>query len=193
MAATGNADRLSELSGLFHAAGSVHLRGRGEVAVHLDLASSAIARRAFSLLRGFGVPSEIRTYRQQAFERATRYQLHVAGDAHALQVLHEAGVLTQRLAPLDHPPRRVVARPCCRAAYLRGSLLGGGSVSGPRAPHLEIRSASVEGARFTADVAAKESVALSVIDRGRHAIAYAKGAEPIADLLAVAGASAAVL
>ena len=30
-------DRLAELSGLFHAAGSVHLRGRGEVAVHLDL------------------------------------------------------------------------------------------------------------------------------------------------------------
>jgi len=193
IAPTRSCDRLAELSGLFHAAGSVHLRGRGEVAVHLDVASSAVARRAFSLLRDFGVSSEIRTYRQHAFERATRYQLHVGGDAHALQVLHEAGVLTQRLAPLDHPPRRVVARPCCRSAYLRGLLLGGGSVSGPRGPHLEIRSASVEGARFTADLAAKDSVALSVIDRGRHAIAYAKGAEAIAALLAVAGASTAVL
>ena len=193
IAPTRSCDRLAELSGLFHAAGSVHLRGRGEVAVHLDVASSAVARRAFSLLRDFGVSSEIRTYRQHAFERATRYQLHVGGDAHALQVLHEAGVLTQRLAPLDHPPRRVVARPCCRSAYLRGLLLGGGSVSGPRGPHLEIRSASVEGARFTADLAAKEGVALSVIDRGRHAIAYAKGAEAIAALLAVAGASTAVL
>jgi cell division protein WhiA len=193
IAPTRSCDRLAELSGLFHAAGSVHLRGRGEVAVHLDVASSAVARRAFSLLRDFGVSSEIRTYRQHAFERATRYQLHVGGDAHALQVLHEAGVLTQRLAPLDHPPRRVVARSCCRSAYLRGLLLGGGSVSGPRGPHLEIRSASVEGARFTAELAARDSVALSVIDRGRHAIAYAKGAEAIAALLAVAGASTAVL
>ena len=73
-------DRLAELSGLFHAAGSVHLRGRGEVAVHLDLAESAVARRAFSLLRAFGIASEIRTYRRRAFERATRYQLHLAGD-----------------------------------------------------------------------------------------------------------------
>src|SRR5207253_4738756 len=70
-------DRLAELSGLFHAAGSVHLRGRGEVSVRLDLVSSAVARRAFSLLRALGVESQIRTYRRHAFERATRYQLHV--------------------------------------------------------------------------------------------------------------------
>jgi hypothetical protein len=186
-------DRLAELSGLFHAAGSVHLRGRGEVAVHLDLASSACARRAFSLLRAFGIESEIRTYRQRAFSRATRYQLHVGGDARALQVLHEAGVLTERLAPVERPPKRVVARACCRGAYLRGALLGGGSLSGPRGPHLEIRSATLAGAQFTAGVAAREGIRLAVHERGRHALAYAKGGEPIAALLAAAGASDTVL
>ena len=78
-------DRLAELSGLFHVAGSVHLRGRGEVALHLDLVDSAVARRAFALLRAFDVDSEIRTYRQHAFDRATRYQLHVEGDAARLR------------------------------------------------------------------------------------------------------------
>ena len=186
-------DRLAELSGLFHAAGTVHLRGRGEVAVHLDLASSAVARRAFSLLRGFGVESEIRTYRRRAFDRETRYQLHVAGGPHAVQVLHEAGVLTAALAPLERPPKRVVARSCCRAAYLRGALLGAGSLSGPRSPHLELRAATVEGAEFLAGLAASEGVRLAVADRDRHAVAYAKGAEAIADALAAAGASNAVL
>src|SRR5438270_12374516 len=81
-------DRLAELSGLFHSAGSVHLKGRGEVSVHLDVAGSAVARRAFSLLRAFGVKSEIRTYQRRAFEGRTRYQLHVAGDERALHVLH---------------------------------------------------------------------------------------------------------
>jgi cell division protein WhiA len=186
-------DRLAELSGLFHAAGSVHLRGRGEVALHLDLASSACARRAFSLLRTFDIDSEIRTYRQRAFGQPTRYQLHLGGDARSLQVLHEAGVLTERLAPLERPPKRVVARACCRGAYLRGALLGGGSLSGPRAPHLEIRSASVAGAQFTAVVAAREGIVLAVHDRGRHAVAYAKGSDSIAALLAAAGASDTVL
>jgi cell division protein WhiA len=181
-------DRLAELSGLFHSAGSVHLLGRGRVRVHLDLASSAVARRAFSLLRAFDVGSEIRTYRQRAFGLATRYQLHVEGEARALQVLHEAGVLSGRLAPLDRPPRRVVARACCRAAYLRGALLGSGSLSGPRSPHLEIRRPSREGAEFLAELAP-----LKVVDRGRHAAAYAKGADAIEAVLAAAGSSDAVL
>jgi cell division protein WhiA len=186
-------DRLAELSGLFHSAGSVHLKGRGEVAVHLDVAASAVARRAFSLLRDFGVPSEIRTYQRRAFDGGTRYQLHVAGNERALQVLHEAGVLSSRLTPLATPPGRVVARPCCRGAYLRGALLGGGSLSGPRSPHLELRSAELEGAEFYARIAAKDGVELGVADRGRHAIAYAKGADTIAGVLALAGAGRAVL
>jgi DNA-binding protein WhiA len=186
-------DRLAELSGLFHSAGSVHLKGRGEVAVHLDVGDPAVTRRAFSLLRGFGVLSEIRTYTRHAFDGGTRYQLHVAGDDHALQLLHEAGVLSSRLTPLERPPRRVVARSCCRAAYLRGALLGGGSLSGPRSPHLEIRSAEIAGTEFLARIAGEEGVRLGVLDRGRHAVAYAKGIETIADTLALAGAGRTVL
>ena len=186
-------DRLAQLSGLLHSAGGVHLRGRGEVSVQLDVSSSAVARRAFSLLRGFDVPCEIRTYPARAFEQATRYQLRVRGDPHALQVLHEAGVLSASLAPLSVAPRRVVARSCCRGAYLRGALLGSGSLSGPRAPHLEIRTQGVEGARFLAAVAGEEGARLSVLDRGRHAVAYARGAEAILDVLAVTGASDTVL
>jgi DNA-binding protein WhiA len=163
------------------------------VSVHHDVADPAVARRAFSLLRAFGVDSEIRTYRRRAFEGGTRYQLHVAGDERALQVLHEAGILSSRLTPLEHPPRRVVARACCRASYLRGALLGGGSLSGPRSPHLEIRSAGPEGAGFLAWLVAGDGARLGVLDRGRHAVAYAKGLESIADVLAIAGASDVVL
>jgi DNA-binding protein WhiA len=66
-------------------------------------------------------------------------------------------------------------------------------VSGPRAPHLEIRTASRAGAEALAWIAAHEDVELRVHDRSRHAIAYAKGAEPIADVLALAGAGDAAL
>jgi len=186
-------DRLAELSGLCHSSGSVHLKGRGEVSVHLDVSDPAVARRAFSLLRTFGVASEIRTYRRRAFDGGTRYQLHIASDERALQVLNEAGVLSSRLTPLEHPPRRVVARSCCRAAYVRGALLGGGSLSGPRSPHLELRTSGPGGAAFLAEIAAREGTQLGVLDRGSHAIAYAKGLETIADVLALAGANQTVL
>jgi len=186
-------DRLAELSGLFHVAGSAHLRGRGNVGVHLDLASSGGARRAFTLLRGCEVESEIRTYRQPAFARATRYQLYVEGSPQAYAVLHRAGVLDAARRPLDHPPRRVVARRCCAGAYLRGALLGGGTLSGPRDAHLEIRCAEPEGARFLAALARRLGVELRVHARPRHAVAYAKGTEAIADVLVAAGAADVVL
>ena len=124
-------DRLAELSGLFHVAGSVHLRGRGEVALHLDLASSAVARRAFALLRAFDVDSEIRTYQQHAFDRATRYQLHVEGSAArvrdaaprrrarrlapaaraAAAARARAPLLPRRLSPRRAARRRLAERP----------------------------------------------------------------------------------
>jgi DNA-binding protein WhiA len=179
--------RLAEISALFHASGAWHLRA-GSVAVHLDLGASAAARRAFALLRDLGVRSEIRTYRRRAFDQATRYQLHVDVDQRAHETLREAGVLSSTGAPLGVPPKRVVGRSCCRGAYLRGALLGAGSLSGPRDPHLEVRASSVEAARFIADVAAREEVRMSVAERRNHAVAYAKGHEAIGDLLVVAGA-----
>jgi cell division protein WhiA len=186
-------DRLAELSALFHTAGSVHLLGRGEIAVHLDVSSSAVARRAFTLLRDLGVHSEIRTYRQQAFGKATRYQLHVLGDEPARAVLREAGVLDRAFRPLERPPRRLVARACCRGAYLRGALLGSGSLSGPHAPHLEIRTAGPDGAAFIRATAAASGVSLGVVDRGGHVAVYAKGSEAIEGLLLAAGAGDTVL
>jgi cell division protein WhiA len=186
-------DRLAELSALFHFAGRLHLLGRGEVSLHLDLASSAAARRAFTLLRSFDVRSEIRTYQRRAFGRETRYQLHLEGGQATLEVLERAGVVDARSRPRDRPPRRVVARSCCRSAYLRGALLAAGSVSAFPSPHLEVRSESREGAEAVAAAAASEGGDLSVGERGDHALAYAKGIDRIAGVLAAAGASEAAL
>ena len=186
-------DRLAELSALFHAAGSLHLRGGGEWALHLDLGSGAAARRAFALLRDSGIRSEIRTYRRQAFDMATRYQLHVEGTDEALAVLTSAGVVDRRHGPLDRPPRRVVGRSCCRAAYLRGAFLGAGSVSLGRSPHLELRTASTESAALLSRLAHAEGIELAVAARESHTVAYAKSWEAVGSLLALMGAAETVL
>jgi DNA-binding protein WhiA len=193
IAPTRRCDRLAELSGLFHTAGAVHLRGRGAVSFHLDLASSAAARRAFRLLGELRVPAEIRTYPSRSFGRATRYQLHVEGSDDALAVLAQAGVLDDEHRPLDRPPGRVVARACCRGAYLRGAFLGGGSLTGPRSPHLEVRTPNVAGASFLRSVASAQEVRLRVEERSSHARAYAKGWEEIEGYLLAAGVVDAVL
>src|ERR1043166_6092993 len=157
-------DRLAELSALFHFAGRLHLLGRGSGSGDLDLRRAAVARRAFALLRSFGVSSEIRTYRRHAFGQETRYQLHVED---GVGLLRQAGVVDARLAPRERPPKRLLGRGCCRAAYLRGALLAAGSVSGPPSPHLEVRSESRAGAATVAQVAE-----LRVGARGDGWVAY---------------------
>ncbi len=186
-------DRLAELSALFHTAGTVHLRGRGAIDLHLDLGSSAAARRAFALLAELRIPSEIRTYVAHSFNRGTRYQLHVEGSEPTLVTLGEAGVLDERHRPLERPPGRVVARSCCRGAYLRGAFLGGGSLTGPRSPHLEVRTPTSAGASFLRSVCSSEEVRVKVEDRRSHARAYAKGWEEIEGYLLAAGVVDAVL
>ena len=186
-------DRLAEISALFHTAGVVHLLGRGALSFHLDLSESAVARRAYSILKELRVASEIRTYHRTAFDRAARTQLLVEGSTHAIDVLTQAGVLGDAGLPLDRPPGKVVARPCCRSAYLRGAFLGGGSLSGPASPHLEIRTPLHAGAAFVRSVASAAGTRLRVADRGSHSIAYAKSWEAIESYLAAAGASDTVL
>ena len=84
---------------------------------------------------------------------------------------------------------RVVARRCCRGAYLRGALLGSGTLSGPRGPHLEIRTAEAgRGAASSPQLAARLGGELHVQERARTPTAYAKGTEAIADVLVAAGA-----
>ena len=186
-------DRRAELSALFHAAGNLHLRAGGAWALHLDLGSGAAVRRAFALLREEDVRSEIRTYRRRAFDRTTRYQLHVEGHARSLEVLVAAGVLDGRHAPLERPPHRVVARACCRRAYLRGAFLGAGSLSLGRTPHLELRTASREAALFLRELAAGDGVTVGIVERTSHAAAYAKSWDAIETLLALMGAAETVL
>jgi cell division protein WhiA len=193
MAPTRRCDRLAELSALFHTAGTVHLLGRGRLSFHLDLAESAVARRAFAILSALRVESEIRTYRRRAFERGPRTQLVLEGTPHAIDVLTEAGVLGRDGLPLDRPPGRVVARSCCRAAYLRGAFLGGGSLSGPRSAHLEVRTPLHAGAAFVRSVASAAGVRMRVVDRDSHSAAYAKSWEAIEGFLSVAGAADTVL
>jgi DNA-binding protein WhiA len=163
------------------------------VSFHLDLAESAVARRAFAILRALRVEAEIRTYRRRVFDGAARTQLLVAGSDHAIDVLAQAGVVSRERLPLDRPPGHVVARPCCRSAYLRGAFLGAGSLSGPRSPHLEVRTPLHAGAAFVRSVASAAGVRMRVIDRESHSAAYVKSWDGIESYLSVAGASETVL
>ena len=191
IAPTRRCDRLAELSALFHAAGSLHLRGKGEWAIHRPRERCGSTPRVRAPTRR-GAPLRDPDVPAARVRPGTRYQLHLDGDDRALDVLVAAGILDGRHAPLERPPRRVVARACCRSAYVRGAFLGGGTLStgAPRTwscgrrratpPSCSRRSQRKPGSAYLAE-------------RSSHHAAYAKAWDEVESVLALTGAAEAVL
>ena len=84
---------------------------------------------------------------------------------------------------------------CCRAAFLRGSFLAGGSVTDPaKGYHLEITTTHQSVARETYTLM-EEILQFypKVTERSGNAVLYLKQSERISDLLAYLGASVAAM
>lgn len=105
---------------------------------------------------------------------------------------HHLEVSLDRLLSQGGPPSIVKA--CDRRAFLRGVLLGAGSISsGPGGPHVEFVFAERRRATEVRNLLAESDVRASHMQRrGRHVI-YLKGQEQIAGLLRLTGANRALL
>ena len=140
-----------------------------KIGVHLDLASAAACRGAPS--RCCAISACAPRSAPTAGARSTRRRATSCtspSTSTPLGVLRDAGVLSATGAPLEAPPKRVVGRSCCRGAYLRGALLGAGSLSGPRGAHLELRAG---GSRRRALHRRRRRAAKGVDARGRASAA----------------------
>ena len=183
-------DRLAELSGLFHTAGSLHLRGHGEFSVHLDVAESAVGAprvRPPARVRRRGRDPDVPPARLRGRDAVP--DPRAGRRAAARRARPARACCPARTRRSSRRPGAVVGRPAAGARTCAGRSSAPAPSSGPRSPHLEIRTRERwPGRSWLAAVAAQEDVPLQVRDRGRHAAAYAKGAEPIADALALIGA-----
>jgi DNA-binding protein WhiA len=138
----------------------------------------AIARTAVHLASGLGMPVE--PPRPMAAERG-----RATGRRHLVVELDRAALGAWSW---DEAPS------CDRRAFLRGVLLGSGSISFTASgPHVEIVLADASAAIELQDLLATVDVrALRVERRGRHVV-YLKGQEEIAALLRLVGANRGVL
>jgi len=162
-------DRRAELLGLMH--GSKHSRFRT-----LD---HAVARTAMQLAASLGIPVA-------APRAAAPARLRVGGRHHLTVDLDRASL---------GPWSWAEAPSCDRRAFLRGVLLGSGSISFSAAsgPHVEFVLAARRAAAELQDhLASLEVRALRTQRRGAHVI-YLKGQEEIVTLLRLVGANRGVL
>jgi DNA-binding protein WhiA len=189
---------LAEVAGLVRTTGSFHIRSGGtdeeRYGLHLATTVQGAAKLAFSYFKRYGVAGSLRTRREPRFNRRLIYELHLEGSPAMLQALNELGVLSDSFRLEPGVPARLFRRRCCRGAFLRGCIIGAGSVNAPqRDTHMEIVSPHEA---FAADLAELlRSLGFHpgmYLRRGSHVV-YLKGREEVAEVLAFVGAQEAAL
>lgn len=78
---------------------------------------------------------------------------------------------------------------CCRAAFVRGAFLGGGSVTDPqKGYHMEFDTKNEDMARYLQEFLKKDGFVSKITYRKGYHVVYVKGSEEIADILGYMGA-----
>jgi DNA-binding transcriptional regulator WhiA len=169
MARSGAEPSWAELSGLGHAAGSIHIRD-GAAYLELGFDRAAVARRAYRVCRSLGLAAETWARRRRRPRPGNEYLVRVAGGP-----------------SLPLPRGRRQGRD-----FVRGLFMGAGSVSDPMAEHhLEIPLTDPAVADAAAAVLHRFGIPVHRAERRGVHLLYLKHAEQIAEFLRLAGAPAA--
>ena len=189
---------LSELSALTQTSGSLALRGLGRVQVTYRVENAALARRIFLLLRTqLNITAKLH-FVQHARLGGRRSCVLTLGDQdsqtllialHMMERDEDGAISLKRTAP-RHP----MTRQCCRRAFLRGAFLGCGSMTNPeKSYHFEWVAEDQSLRQTLARLLDKSDLPVHEHVRKGQNVMYLKGAQQIADMLAMMGANQAVL
>lgn len=188
---------LSELSALTQTSGSLALRGLGRVQVTYRVENAALARRIFLLLRTLNITAKLH-FVQHTRLGGRRTCVLTLGDQDSQTLLIALHMMEQdeegNISLRRTVPRHPMTRQCCRRAFLRGAFLGCGSMNNPeKSYHFEWVAEDQSLRQTLAKLLDKCGLPLHEHIRKGQNVIYLKGAQQIADMLALMGASQAVL
>lgn len=184
---------LSTLAALTRVSGTLSLAGSGRYRLTVATETGAVARTMIALThRILKLKTEF-TVRKSVLHKVRNYLITLPDQPDLDKALVLLGILDRRGGLVAGVPRHIVARPCCRLAYIRGALIAGGFVADPRGDfHLEIAVQGGEYAKGLCDLLEQIGVHARVnARRGSYAV-YIKSAEEIKRLLQLIGAKRSV-
>ena len=189
---------LSELSAITQTSGSLGFLGGGRFSVTYQVENAALARRIFRMLKeGLALSPKLHVVEHSRLGGRRTCVLTVEeGDARRLlEVLDMMETSADGSSILKRTvPRPQMNRQCCRKAYLRGAFLGAGSMTSPEKNyHLEWVAADETLAQTLERVLDKTEIHPHTQLRRGQTVVYLKSAQQIVDVLALMGASQAVM
>lgn len=180
---------IAELAALVRVCGALSFRGSGAYSIRVSTETGAVARTVIRLAhKVFDLDTSL-TVRRSNLHKTRNYLIEIPEQKGLEQALIQMGVLVLGRGLSSGIAARVVARPCCRAAYLRGAFMAGGFIADPRGDfHLEIAVTGDEFADDLVELLDDENITARVNRRrGSYAI-YLKSFDDIVRFLGVIGA-----
>lgn len=180
---------VAELAALVRVCGALSFHGSGAYSIRVSTETGAVARTVIRLAhKVFDLDTSL-TVRRSNLHKTRNYLIEIPEQKGLEQALIKMGVLVLGRGYSTGIAARVVARPCCRAAYLRGAFMAGGFIADPRGDfHLEIAVTGDEFADDLVELLDDENITARVNRRrGSYAI-YLKSFDDIARFLIVIGA-----
>ncbi|SHE65327.1 DNA-binding protein WhiA [Desulforamulus putei] len=188
--------RLAELAALIKMDGSVQISGQKKLSLNIVTENAAVARKIFKLLKNlFGLSTEILVRRRVRLRKNNVYLVRIPSQPGIEEIFKALGIGEAGAAIAEEGiNKELIARDCCRKAYLRGAFLGGGSVNNPEGTyHLEIITDNFKHAQELAELMQSFNLPARVSPRKNWYVVYLKGSEQIVECLNHMGAHAAQL
>jgi len=189
---------LSELCGLYASMGSLNLLGRGKVNVQLISESLAVCRKAYTLLvQTLHLTPQIH-YVTHARFGGTRKCVLTLGPIQSPVFLAALGMMDKQEDGTYHfrstTPRLPLTRLCCMKAFLRGVMLGGGTMSNPeQSYHLELPCRDGDVQAMMAKSMQRIGLPIKLSERRDHPFLYFKQSDQIVHFLTAIGAHSSVM
>ena len=136
-------DRTAEMAALLRMGGTITFGPHRTFGVNFTTENAAVARKMLNLLKleGEGVRTEISARRARRLNKHNNYLVRIVPSPGVEGLLEHLGLMQGGSLNLGQEQKglAILRKNCCRAAYLRGAFLGGGSVNRPEAHyHLEL-------------------------------------------------------
>lgn len=186
--------RTAELAALLRMGATITFGLHHTFGLNFTTENAAVARKTLQLLKseGGGVRTEITVSRSRRLKKNNSYSVRVMPAPPVAKLLEHLGFLHDESLNMDSD-MGILKKNCCRAAYLRGAFLGGGSVNRPEANyHLELVTGSYGLGNLLYTLMKRMDFPVGFTDRKDVYIVYLKECDAIVDFLAMLQADKAV-
>lgn len=183
----------AELAALIRMNGSIQL-STGRFVLDVSTENAAIARRIYTLTKKlFEVHAELLVRKKMRLKKNNVYIVRIPHKAN--EILQDLRIMDKNLSFYPGISPDLVQKSCCRAAYLRGAFLAGGSVNHPEASsyHLEIFTSYQDFCEALTKMANRYKLNAKCIERKKGYVLYIKEGEKITEFLSLIGAHQALL